>query len=106
LIGGLGKGHLVHVRRSITSAAAGNQPQPALVEEEVAKREAEQVKASDVFEGNAHDLLVATYRGRYRPTPIQLGAAAITIAYKVQARDHGLSRRHGWLRRTTAAGDC
>ena len=46
--------------------------------------EAEQAKASDVFEGNAHDLLVATYRGRYRPTPIQLRAAAIAIAYESQ----------------------
>src|SRR5262249_55636751 len=44
--------------------------------------EAEQPKASDVFEGNAHDLLVAAYRGRYRPTPIQLRAAAIAIAYE------------------------
>jgi hypothetical protein len=28
-----------------------------------------------VFEGNAHELLKATYQGRYRPTPAQLRAA-------------------------------
>jgi hypothetical protein len=35
-----------------------------------------------VFGGNAHELLKATYQGRYRPTPVQLRAATIAIAYE------------------------
>jgi hypothetical protein len=44
--------------------------------------EAQQAEAAETFKGNAHDLLVATYQGRYRPTPMQLRAAAIAIAYE------------------------
>ena len=44
--------------------------------------EAQQADAAETFKGSAHDLLVATYQGRYRPTPMQLRAAAIAIAYE------------------------
>jgi len=44
--------------------------------------EAQQAEAAETFTGTAHDLLVATYQGRYRPTPMQLRAAAIAIAYE------------------------
>jgi hypothetical protein len=43
--------------------------------------EAQQAEA-ETFKGSAHDLLVATYQGRYRPTPMQLRAATIAIAYE------------------------
>jgi hypothetical protein len=35
-----------------------------------------------VFEGNAHDLLKATYQGRYRPTPAQLRAAMVALPFE------------------------
>ena len=35
-----------------------------------------------VFEGNAHQLLQATYQGRYRPTPVQLRAAMRAIDFE------------------------
>jgi hypothetical protein len=44
--------------------------------------EAQQAEAAEPFDGNAHDLLVATYQGRYRPTPMQLRAAALAIQYE------------------------
>jgi hypothetical protein len=44
--------------------------------------EAQQAEAAEAFKGNAHDLLVATYQGRYRPTPMQVRAATIAIAYE------------------------
>ena len=35
-----------------------------------------------VFDGNAHELLKATYQGRYRPTPVQLRAAMVALAFR------------------------
>jgi hypothetical protein len=35
-----------------------------------------------VFDGDAKELLKATYQGRYRPTPVQLRAAAIAIQFE------------------------
>jgi hypothetical protein len=35
-----------------------------------------------VFEGNAHELLKATYQGRYRPTPVQLRAAMVALPFE------------------------
>ena len=35
-----------------------------------------------VFDGNAHELLKATYQGRYRPTPVQLRAAMVALPFK------------------------
>ena len=35
-----------------------------------------------VFEGNAHELLKATYQGRYRPTPVQLRAATVALPFE------------------------
>ena len=35
-----------------------------------------------VFDGNAHELLKATYQGRYRPTPVQLRAAMRAIDFE------------------------
>ena len=43
---------------------------------------AQQAEAAEAFKGDAHDLLVATYQGRYRPTPMQVRAATIAIAYE------------------------
>ena len=44
--------------------------------------EAQQAEAAEAFEGNAHALLVATYQGRYRPTPMQLRAAMAAIPFE------------------------
>ena len=35
-----------------------------------------------VFDGNAHELLKATYQGRYRPTPVQLRAAMVALPFE------------------------
>jgi hypothetical protein len=35
-----------------------------------------------VFEGNAHELLKASYQGRYRPTPVQLRAAMVALPFE------------------------
>jgi hypothetical protein len=35
-----------------------------------------------VFAGNAHELLKATYQGRYRPTPVQLRAAMVALPFE------------------------
>jgi hypothetical protein len=44
--------------------------------------EARQVEAAETFKGNAHDLLVATYQGRYRPTSVQLRAAIAALPFE------------------------
>jgi hypothetical protein len=43
--------------------------------------EAQQAQAT-AFDGNAHELLVATYQGRYRPTPMQLRAAIESLPFE------------------------
>ena len=35
-----------------------------------------------VFDGNAHELLKATYQGGYRPTPVQLRAAMVALPFE------------------------